>query len=112
MRFAVGVLVSTAAVSAYHWAVYRQDREQAPPPPPDVTAPHRYLLVVGPDDAAGLRRLAELTGAEVQVLPRAGEGVAPLDAQAVADAVAADPAPELLVLAEGAATRLIPIRRR
>lgn len=112
VRFAVGVLVSTAAVSAYHWAVYRQDREQAPPPPPDVTAPHRYLLVVGPDDAAGLRRLAELTGAEVQLLPRAGEGVAPLDAQAVADAVAADPAPELLVLAEGAATRLIPIRRR
>ena len=30
MRFAIGVLVTTAAIASYHWAVYRADRELAP----------------------------------------------------------------------------------
>ncbi len=73
MRYALGVLVTAAAVSAYHWAVYREDREVALPE--QSTGPRSVLLVGAP--APGLQRsLSRATGARVDLLVRA-DGAAP-----------------------------------
>ncbi|RPF27068.1 hypothetical protein [Georgenia muralis] len=49
MRYALGVLVATAAVSAYHGSVFRQDRELVPPTPELLAGP-RSVVLVGPAD--------------------------------------------------------------
>lgn len=73
MRYALGVLATAAAVSGYHWAVYRQDRTVSLPQ--RSTGPRSALLVGVP--APGLERsLYRATGTRVELLGRA-DGTAP-----------------------------------
>jgi hypothetical protein len=61
----LGLLVATATISGYHWAVYR--RERRIPPPKEATCGPREVLLVGPMDedvAADVRRA---TGASVEL---------------------------------------------
>lgn len=69
MRYALGVLVSSAAVSAYHWAVSRQDRSFAVPGHP--TGPRSVMLVgaAAPGLVESLSKTVE--GARVELLVRA-----------------------------------------
>lgn len=73
MRYALGVLATAAAVSAYHGAVYAQDRSITPGQ--KITGPRSVLMVGAP--APGLERsLSRATGARVELLTRA-DGTAP-----------------------------------
>jgi hypothetical protein len=72
MRFALGLLATTGAIAAYHWAVYRQDRELVPDQ--ERVGP-RHVLLIGDADDEIVRTLARATGARVELWPRT-DGVA------------------------------------
>jgi Domain of unknown function (DUF5671) len=62
MRFAIGVLLTTGTVSAYHFMVYRGERYFIREP----RLPHSIILV-GPKDPELVREIVEKTGSRVQV---------------------------------------------
>ncbi len=96
MRYALGVLVTAAAVSAYHWAVYRQDRKVAVP---DRSAGPRSVLLVGAP-APGLdRSLARATGAKVELLVRTDVPSPPWSEEALLATLEVHPGEDLLVIA-------------
>ena len=72
MRFSVGVLLTAGAVAAYHWAVYRTDREHAPAPA-EVHGPRFVLL--GPPDREIAHAVAHRTRGRVQAWSRADDGL-------------------------------------
>lgn len=75
-RWSLAMVVALGAMAAYHWRVYRSDREAEPA---RVGAFER-LVLAAPGDAAGLgRALAERTGARVDVW-RTGDGEVGIDA--------------------------------
>ncbi|HEX2858527.1 MAG TPA: DUF5671 domain-containing protein [Propionibacteriaceae bacterium] len=114
MRVAIGVLLATAAISAYHWTVYRSDRKRAP----SVAAEHepRYVLLVGPADREVAREVAHRTHGRVQVWSRTDDGAHPWsadDVMAALDAMRTDrPAvDEVIVLSDAEGLRAIPVHR-
>jgi hypothetical protein len=64
-----GLLIAAAAVSGYHWLVYRRDRIAAPRQ--EVRVGPRDVLLLGPVDD-DLVRAARATGARVEVWARPG----------------------------------------
>jgi hypothetical protein len=62
MRFAIGVLLTTGTVAAYHLMVYRGERHFIRAP----RTPHSIILV-GPNDPELVREIVEKTGDRVQV---------------------------------------------
>jgi hypothetical protein len=62
MRFAIGVLLTTGTVAAYHLTVYRGERHFIRAP----RTPHSIILV-GPKDPELVREIVEKTGDRVQV---------------------------------------------
>ena len=114
MRFAIGVLLATAAISAYHWTVYQSDRRRTP----SVAAEHepRYVLLVGPADREVAREVAHRTHGRVQVWSRTDDGAHPWsadDVMAALDAMRTDrPAvDEVIVLSDAEGLRAIPVHR-
>jgi hypothetical protein len=107
MRFAVGILFTTAAVAAYHWHVYRADRAATP------ARRHgpRYLLLVGPRDPALVRALAHATGGRVPSWTRVDDGAAPVSVEEVMAALGDTPQDEVIVLCEDGRLHAIPIHR-
>lgn len=103
LRVAVGVGLAAAAVTGYHWTVYREDRAARGQ---RAAAPRTVLLVTADGRDLGAR-LAARTGAHVRTLRRldgrpAGGGDAPaVDVEAVAAAVLASPHERVLVLVDG-----------
>ncbi|SOC51426.1 DUF5671 domain-containing protein [Ornithinimicrobium cerasi] len=105
IRFALGILVTTSLLSAYHWTVFRSDRQDLAAIEPGTgtgAAPQpvrRTVVVVGELDAAGRAELAARAGAIVQVWRSdAGPGVPPTVDQ-LAAAVEGAPEGDVLVLA-------------
>ncbi len=95
MRYALGVLVTAAAVSAYHWSVYREDRSVAHPE--QLAGPRSVLLVGAP--APGLEHaLSRATGARVELLVRADASAPPWLEDSLLSAVRAHPGEDLLVM--------------
>ena len=110
MRVPLGILVTTGAISGYHWAVYRQDRLRAPA----VVAPHepRYVLLIGAPDGQARTEIARRTGAQVDLWPRADGVAAPWVVDDVVEAIAGSHAEALTVIAGGAALETIAMERR
>ena len=109
VRFAVGVLLATAAITAYHWAVYRADREHLPAS----AEPHlpRFVLLVGPEGREVAREVAHRTHGRVQSLVRADNGHTAWTADEVMTAIGESTADEVIVLAEPGGPRAIPFHR-
>lgn len=84
MRYALGVLVAAAAVSAYHAAIFSQDRARGIA----AAVGPRSIVLVGPADPDAARALARATGARVEVWGRLDEVTPPWDADALAAALA------------------------
>lgn len=107
MRYAVGVLVSTAAIAAYHWVVYRAERDSM------AIAAHgpRYVLLVGPPDPALVRAIARSTGGRVQAWRRMDDGEAHWSAEEVMAALGTTTEDEVLVLSDAQGLHAIPIHR-
>lgn len=108
MRFPTGVLITTAAVAAYHWTVYRTDREHAPEPPR--TRGPRYVLLVGPSDERVAREVARHTQGRVQSWTRTDDapGWSVDEVMAALDGTAAD---EVVVLAGAEGLLVVPVHR-
>jgi hypothetical protein len=80
VRWSVALVLAVGAMAAYHWRVFRADRQAQPAG----TTSLERLLLVAPGEAAALgRALAERTGVRVEVW-RTGEGEASIDAVAAA----------------------------
>ncbi|MGV8846190.1 DUF2339 domain-containing protein [Tessaracoccus sp.] len=95
MRYALGVLVAAAAVSAYHWSVYREDRSVAHPE--QLAGPRSVLLVGAP--APGLEQtLSQATGARVELLVRTDAPSPPWLEDALLISLQAHPGEDLLVM--------------
>lgn len=96
MRYALGVLATAAAVSGYHWAVYREDRSVALPE--GFTGPRSVRLVGAP--APGLQRsISRATGARVELLERA-DGTAPAwSEESLLELLRDHPGEDLLIIA-------------
>ncbi len=120
MRFAVGVVLTTAAVAVYHAAVFRSDREHVvhdtapggPVAPTDPTGPVRlrYVLLVGRADADVARDVGRRTQAWVETWAMADDGATPWSADDVLAALARTPAAEeVMVLAEPGGPRVVPV---
>ena len=108
MRFAIGILLTTGAIAAYHWAVYQGERVQVPS-----AAAHgpRYVLLVGPADAEIARAVAHSTGGRVQAWNRTDDGGTPWSVEGVMAALGTTTADEVLVLSDSSGLHAIPVHR-
>ena len=107
LRYAVGVLLTSGTVSAYHWTVYRAEREQV------AVTGHgpRFVLLVGPPDPQIARALARSTGGRVQAWPRAdGEG-SPWSLEDLVSLLSTATSEELIVLSDATGLHGIPVHR-
>jgi hypothetical protein len=109
VRFPVGVLLTTAAVAAYHWRVHQADRARLPAGP-EAVGP-RFVLLVGPGDRSVAGAVARRTHGQVLAWSRLDDGARPWSADEVMTAIAGAPADEVMVLADETGLRAIPIRR-
>jgi hypothetical protein len=109
IRASLGLLVATALVFVYHFAVWRRDREavgESPAVAPTIT---RVVLVTGADATALEQDLRELTGASVTVYRRAdGETPTP-DRAAIAAALEGVEHASVLVTTTAAGIEVVPL---
>jgi hypothetical protein len=109
MRFAIGVLLITAAISGYHWAVIRADRAHVPAEVP-AHGPH-FVLLVGASDPGLAREVARRTRGRVQAWSRTDDGLPPLSVDVVMGALGGTTAGEVIVLSDVDGVRAIPVHR-
>ncbi|AQX16010.1 hypothetical protein BCR15_05650 [Tessaracoccus lapidicaptus] len=105
-RYGLGTLVGAAAVSAYHGAVFRQDR--AAGATVRVTGPRSVVLVgaVGPELD---RELTRATSSRVEVWGRLDAAAAPWDLAGLAATLGEYPGADVVVVADGGGYRVIPV---
>ena len=109
MRLPIGVLFTTGAVAAYHWAVYRGDRERLPAVVE--TRGPRFVLLVGPADREIADAVARRTHGRVQAWSRVDDGLGAWSADEVMAALEGLSAEEVVVLSEADGPRAIPVHR-
>jgi hypothetical protein len=108
--FAIGMLVTAGAVSAYHGQVFRADRDRLPHR--DRHRRTRWVLLAGPADATLGRAVAARTGTAVQIVHRTDlDGQRPWDVEDVVRAVESAGQSDVLVLDEADGPHGIPIQR-
>lgn len=108
VRFALGTLATSGAVAAYHWSVYRSDRDHAPP---QAGGP-RYVLLVGAADGDIREAVANRTGGRVQAWPRKDETAPPWSIDEVMAALAtAATDDEVIVLSTSSGLEAIQVDR-
>lgn len=109
MRFPIGVLLTSVGVAAYHWAVYRNDRERMPAAT-EAPGP-RFVLLVGPADREIAHAVADRTRGRVQAWARADDGLTAWSLDAVMAALAGTTADEVVVLSGADGLHVIPVHR-
>jgi hypothetical protein len=108
MRFAIGVLVSTAIVSAYHWEIYRHERET------DVTFGNRNVsvLLVGPKDKEFEQELGDQTGARITSWTRTDSTELAWPIDRVVAAINDSESEQLLILLESTGLKIVPVEHK
>ena len=108
MRFALGVLVSTAIISAYHWEIYRHERDI------DITFGGRKVsvLLVGPRDQEFITAVKEQTGAEITYWNRTDEVGITWPTDRVVAAINEATNDQLLVVLESTGLKVIPVQHK
>ncbi len=109
MRFALGVLLTTASVAGYHWKVFRADRDSSDTDA-DPGGP-RFVLLVGPADPEIARAVAQRTHGRVQAWARTDDGETAWSVEEVMAALSASPAEEMVVLCDSNGLQTIPVHR-
>lgn len=95
MRFAVGILITNAAISGYHWTIYKSERETRV----EIFRRGRHITLVGPSDAHIAQLLKEQLGGNVQLWVSPDSG-SPWNLQELVDLIDATEGQELLVINE------------
>ncbi|HWJ83558.1 MAG TPA: DUF5671 domain-containing protein [Nocardioides sp.] len=109
IRYPVGILATAAAVAAYHWAVYRSDRERHVLPARHGPA---FVLLLGVADVGTAAALGRSTGAMVWAWTRRDVAPQVWSVEELAAVVAASGGSETIVLADAGELRAIPVLRR
>lgn len=104
MRYALGVLAATASVSAYHGAIFRQDRTQTVP---THTVGPRSITLVGAVDPELERTLAKATGARTQLWGRLDQPSPPWDKDALLAFLDQYTGHDVVVIADAEAFRVL-----
>jgi len=109
LQIPVAVLLTTAVVSGYHGAVFRDDRSRLPSV--DLRRGPRYVLLVGaPDEGIG-RAVAHATGARVDVWTRDDGTAAPWVVEDVVAAVETSGADAVTVVAGPTGLEVVGMQR-
>lgn len=98
LRVAVALVLTTGAVSAYHWTVHSEDRAARPT---TAHAARRHVLLVAPDGQALAAAITDRTGATVRTLHRQDIPPGRPDTDAVVSAILASPSEHLVVTVDG-----------
>lgn len=119
MRFAIAILVANAAISWYHWSIYRHERSISV----RKAKRDRFIVLVGPHDAHLAETIQHEIGGTVQMWdspsltagkPGAdgiADGAGQWDKKAVLDLIAAMEGDELMILNEKKKLKAIPFHR-
>ncbi|MGA0443132.1 MAG: DUF5671 domain-containing protein [Candidatus Nanopelagicaceae bacterium] len=104
MRFAFGILITNAAISGYHWTIYKSERDT----PVEIFRRGRHITLVGPSDAHIVQLLKEQLGGNVQLWVSPDSG-SPWNLQELVDLIDTTEGEELLVINEKRKLRAIEI---
>lgn len=107
VRYPLGVIVTAGLVSAYHWTVYRADRQlvQATQRGP------RYVLLVGRADPDIARALSRRTGGEVQLWSRTDTDGPSWSLPELESVLLSRTEREVVVVQDGDTLRVLPVDR-
>lgn len=108
VRAPLGLLVATALVAGYHFAVWRRDRALAPPLAAPTRAIDQVVLVAAGDTGAVAAEIHAATGAEVVVWTRTDAASAP-DPKAAVAALTNITARRVLLLGDDDGMRAVPL---
>lgn len=113
MRVAIGILLTAAAIAAYHGAVLRSDREHLSAAGAGEGEPRGpgFVLLIGPHDPAIAQEVARLTHGRVQAWSTDGDGLPPWSLDEVTAALGTVTGDEVVVLAERGGPRAFAVRR-
>lgn len=109
MRYAIAILISNAALSLYHWSIYKGERDV------EVRKPRRdkYIVLLGPKDQELANLIRTKFGAHVQMW-RGLDGAVELsnwNREKVLSLIETSADDELLIVAEKRGAKLIPFAR-
>lgn len=108
IRYPLGIIVAAGLLSAYHWRVYRGDRDHAVA---SRKGP-RFVLLVGPPDPAVSQLLERRTGGRVQLWPRTDGGGSPWSLDELAQTLASHAdTEEVVVLSEADGVHVVTVDR-
>ena len=111
-RFALGILLTNSAISAYHWSIYRHEREIVVRKPKT----EKFVVLVGPSDGEVAHELQRRIGGKVQMWDTPGLQVLGTDGEVwdlekITELIESSPSDELMILNEKRKLRAIPIHR-
>lgn len=107
IRYALGILITTAAIAWYHWTIYRKEREhlaagnQGP----------RFVLLIGPKDPDLIREIARHTGGRVQAWRRSDGEVGSWSKAEVISALTATKDESVVLIATPTGIQVMPVKR-
>ena len=116
-KWALGVTVTAAAVSVYHWLVLREDAAAAPTaeeqPSMPQTPPKRVTALVGAEGAVVVDTLERALGTSIERRIRADAAGAPSlsdeEASAIAERIREAPGSEVVLVVDGEGIRIVPL---
>ena len=107
MRFAIGILVSTAIVAGYHWEIYRHEKSVEVSFAKTAT----NVLLVGPTSPELIQELKAATGGKVSFLQRADASELVWPTEHVIELVTQSKEHDLLILLEATGVKVVPVTR-
>lgn len=105
MRFALGILISTGLVAAYHWEIYRHEKNVEV----SFGAPTKSVLLVGPANSDFVELLKQATGSHVTLWQRSDEQELTWPTQQVIELVQQTDGNQLLVILGATGVTAIPV---
>ncbi len=105
MRFALGILISTGIVAAYHWEIYRHEKDVEV----SFGSLTKSVLLVGPANPEFVHALKEATGAKISFLERTDSGDLDWPTDRVIDLITNSKDRDLLILLESAGVKVVPV---
>lgn len=106
MRFALGFLISTGIVAAYHWAIYRQEKEVEV----SFGTQTKSVVLVGPADHDLVIQLKSATGAHVSLWQRTDVDELAWPAEKVIELVKQTSGEQLLIVLNLTGVTAIPVK--
>lgn len=116
-KWALGVVLTAAAVSVYHWLILREDAAAAPAaeeqPSMPQTPPKRVSALVSTEGAAAVEALERALGATIERRIRADAAGAPAlsddEAGAIAERIRNAPGSEVVLVVDDDGVRVVPL---